>query len=209
MRKPSLENEPNARGNAIRQIFTETDKRTIYIPAPHTSRKSSSRRYRFARHQPFLLVDNRVFARFSRKERPMVGASNRMHRDTIRNLIALRLLSLSLPESWKRFTFLYARLVSRIRDRFPASWHLLSCGLLEKTTSRLSTMNTKHQTGCILASTIAICICSPRCRINLDFFFLFFFSFGFLETNNVKFFAIKVFVIEIVNSVNLYIALKI
>lgn len=46
VRKPSLENELNARGNAIRQIFTETDKRTIYIPAPHTSRKSSSRRYR-------------------------------------------------------------------------------------------------------------------------------------------------------------------
>lgn len=132
----------------------------------------------FARHQPFLLVDNRVFARSSRRN--VQWSAHRIECIAIRFEILSHcdwlssLSRCSLRESWKRFTFLYARLVSRIRDRFPASWHLLSCGLLEKTTSRLSTMNTKHQTGCILASTIAICICSPRCRINLDFFFLFF-----------------------------------
>lgn len=80
---------------------------------------------RFARHQPFLLVDNRTYLHVF----PGPG-ENRMHRDTIRNLIALRLLSLSRCTgavnlgNVSRFSPL-ARLVSRIRDRFPASWHLI------------------------------------------------------------------------------------
>lgn len=184
MRKP-LENQPNARGNAIRQIFTETDKRTIYIPAPQTSRKSSSRRYRFARHQPFLLVDNRVFARSSRRNVQWLARIE---------CIAIRFEILSHCD-YSLFRVApvvrYANLgnVSRFSmldscQGFVTGFRLrgiLSCGLLEKTTSRLSTMNTKHQTGCILANTIAIGRSyAPRFRINLDFFF-----FVFLKTNNV------------------------
>lgn len=198
MRKP-LQNQPNARGNAIRQIFTETDKRTIYIPAPQTSRKSSSSSSSSRRRIASLATSPSSSLIIARICTYFLGLARI-------ECIAIRFEILSHCD----YSLFRVAPVRRILETFHVSLHsldscqgfvtgfrlrgILSCGLLEKTTSRLSTMNTKHQTGCILANTIAIYTYAQRFSRNLDIFFFFCISQNY---NNVyKFFTIKIFVIN-------------